>query len=417
MKSLIERNHTITGAVGVGVVAVLVAAGFFYDQVAFVVGDRPHSAYFSDASGLQEGADVQVAGAAIGKVTHIDLDGARVRVQFNVDKHVRLGERSEAAIKTSSLLGVKVLQIVSAGDGQLSQPIPLDRTKPAYELNDALSDLSTTIADLNTHDVNASLTTIAQEFSSTPPHLQAALAGITEFSQTLNARDQQLREMLSNAQNSTQVLASRTDEVVSLIVNTDALLGQLGSQSAALDTISADISALAHQLSAFLGENRAQLRPALDKLNGVLAIVDNRKEKVQESLKLLNPYLMSLGEAVSGGPFFKPYLANLLPGQFIQPFVDAAFSDLGLDPNVLLPSQRNDPQAGQPGTPALPVPYPRTGQGGEPKLTLPDAITGSPGDPRYPYHEPPPAPAPGGPPPGPPAPAPRVEPDQPGANR
>ena len=41
------------------------------------------------------------------------------------------------------------------------------------------------------------------------------------------------------------------------------------------------------------------------------------------------------GESVSAGPFFKVYVANLLPGQFIQPFVDAAFSDLGLDPNVL----------------------------------------------------------------------------------
>jgi phospholipid/cholesterol/gamma-HCH transport system substrate-binding protein len=58
---------------------------------------------------------------------------------------------------------------------------------------------------------------------------------------------------------------------------------------------------------------------------------------------------------------------------------------------------------GQPGTPALPVPYPRTGQGGEPHLNLPDAITGNPGDPRYPYREPLPAPPAGGPPPGPPA--------------
>ena len=76
---------------------------------------------------------------------------------------------------------------------------------------------------------------------------------------------------------------------------------------------------------------------------------------------------------------------------------------LGLDAAVLLPADRTDPQTGQPGTPALPVPYPRTGQGGDPALHLPDAITGNPGDPRYPYREPLPAPPPGGPPPGPPA--------------
>ena len=111
-----------------------------------------------------------------------------------------------------------------------------------------------------------------------------------------------------------------------------------------------------------------------------------------------------IGEAQASGPFIKSYITNLLPGQFLQPFIDAAFSDLGLDPNVLLPSQLTDPQTGQAATPALPMPYPRTGQGGEPRLNLPDAITGKPGDPRYPYREPPPAPPPGGPPPGPPLP-------------
>ncbi len=72
---------------------------------------------------------------------------------------------------------------------------------------------------------------------------------------------------------------------------------------------------------------------------------------------------------MASGPFFKAYVVNLLPGQFLQPFIDAAFSDLGLDPNVLLPSERNDPQVGQPGTPALPMPYPADRAG---RRTAPD---------------------------------------------
>jgi phospholipid/cholesterol/gamma-HCH transport system substrate-binding protein len=138
------------------------------------------------------------------------------------------------------------------------------------------------------------------------------------------------------------VLAQRTDQVVRLIADTNTLLLQLRSESAALDQISGNISSLARQIKGFIGENRTTLRPALDKLNGVLAIVDNRKAKMQESIKGFTSYAQSLGESISSGPFFKAYLSNLLPEQFIQPFVDAAFSDLGLDPNVLLPSERND---------------------------------------------------------------------------
>ena len=75
----------------------------------------------------------------------------------------------------------------------------------------------------------------------------------------------------------------------------------------------------------------------------MLTILDNRKERLQKSLKLLNQYSLSLGESVSSGPFFKNYISNLLPGQFLQPFIDVAFSDLGLDPNVLLPSRAHRP--------------------------------------------------------------------------
>lgn len=407
MKPFSERNLTVIGVIGIAVVVGTIFAAMQYDKLPmFTTQKNVYSAYFSEASGLESGARVQVSGFQVGRVTGVDLDGPRVLVKFNVDKGVRLGDHTEAAIKARSLLGAKVLEITPRGGGRLSGPIPIDRTTPAYQLPEALGDLSKTIAGLNTDQVNESLNTLAQTFHDTPPDLKTAVEGVARFSQTLNERDAELRSLLANAKKVTTVLAERSDQIVSLILNTNALLAQLRTQSSALDNISGSISALSKQLSGFVADNRAQLRPALDKLNGVLSIVDNRKERVQKSIKLLNAYAMSLGESVSSGPFFKAYVPNLLPGQFLQPFVDAAFSDLGLDPNVLLPSQRTDPQTGQPATPPLPLPYPRTGQGGEPKRTLPDAITGNPGDPRYPYREPLPAPPPGGPPPGPPAPAP-----------
>jgi phospholipid/cholesterol/gamma-HCH transport system substrate-binding protein len=226
---------------------------------------------------------------------------------------------------------------------------------------------------------------------------------VARFSKSLGDRDQHLRELLSNARTTASVLAGRTDEIVRLIEDSNALMARLRSESAALDAISGSVSAVARQLGGFIADNRATLKPALERLNGVLTLLDDRRDKLQEAIARLNPFLLSLGESISAGPFFKVYIANLLPGQFVQPFVEAAFSDLGLDPNILAPSQLNDPQTGQPATPALPVPFPRTGQGGEPRLTVPDAISGTPGNARYPYREPPAAPPPGGPPPGPPA--------------
>ena len=418
VKSFSERNLTVIGVIGVVAIAAIVAGALQYKKLPFFTAQKKtYSAYFAESSGLSSGAHVQVSGLKVGDVTDVTLDGARVLVTFNVDKSIRLGDRAEAAIKAKSLLGAKVLEITPRGNGDLAEPIPMDRTTPAYQLPDALGELTENIKALDTDQLNQSLTTLSQEFQNTPPEFKDAVAGVARFSQTLDERDTELRKLLGDANKVTGVLAQRTDQVVGLITNTNALLAQLRTQSAAVEQISDSISQLARQLSGFVADNRAQMRPALDKLNGVLTIVDNRKERLQKAIKLLNTYSMSLGEAVSSGPFFNGYVANLLPGQFLQPFIDAAFSDLGLDPNVLLPSQRTDPQTGQPATPALPVPYPRTGQGGEPNMTLPDAITGIPGDQGcgppglplpgptgcYPYRQPLPAPPPGGPPPGPPA--------------
>ena len=240
-------------------------------------------------------------------------------------------------------------------------------------------------------------------FADTPPNLKLALEGVSRFSDTLNTRDAKLRALLADANTVTGVLGKRSDQIAQLVVNANALLAELVAQRDSVDALMVNITAASHQISGLVNDNRAQITPALDKLNGVLGILDNRKQELQRTLYLLRRYAMSFGEVLGSGPFFKAALVNLAPGQFSQPFIDAAFSDLGLDPNVLLPSQLDEPQVGQSGTPPLPSQYPRTGQGGEPHLTLPDAITGNPGDTRYPYRAPEPAPAPGGPPPGPPA--------------
>jgi phospholipid/cholesterol/gamma-HCH transport system substrate-binding protein len=420
MKPFSERQPFVIGAVGLTLTVAVAVAALNYKSLPLINQGKSYSAYFTEAGGLKSGAAVEVSGFEVGHVDSISLKEPHVVIKFDVDKDIQLGDRTEAAVKTKSLLGTKFLEITPRGDGTQSGPIPEDRTTPAYQLPDALGDLTSAISGLNTDQVSDSLAVLASTFQDTPPELKIAVEGVARFSDTLNRRDDKLRKLLENANKATGVLAERSRQVVSLITNTNALLAQLRTESTALDELSHNLTAVFDQIKGTIDDNRHTLKPALEKLNGVLAIVDNRKERVQQAIKGLNIYAMSLGESVSSGPFFKAYVVNLIPGQFSQPFIDAAFSDLGLDPNVLSPSQRVDPPVGQPGTPALPVPYPRTGQGGEPNLTLPDAITGKPGDQGcgppglplpgptgcYPYREPPPAPPPGGPPPGPPAPAP-----------
>ncbi|MGH3967379.1 MAG: MCE family protein, partial [Mycobacterium sp.] len=277
MKSFSERSPLLIGAVGAAAVVAITLVAVQYQKLPFLNQGKNYSAYFADAGGLHTGAVVEVSGYPVGKVSGIELDGPGVLVTFKVGKQIHVGDRTEAAIKTRSLLGTKVLDVTPRGEGQLAGAIPIDHTVSPYQLTDALGDLATTISGLNTDQLSDSLATLAQTFSTTPPDLRNAVQGLARLAQTLNNRDAQLRNLLDNAAKATGVLAKRSDQVVSVVRDTNALLAQLRTQSAALDQIWANVSAVSRQLKGFIAENRQQLQPALNKLNGVLAIIDDRK--------------------------------------------------------------------------------------------------------------------------------------------
>lgn len=199
MKSFAERNRLAIGTVGIVVVAAVALAALQYQRLPFFNQGTRVSAYFADAGGLRTGNTVEVSGYPVGKVSSISLDGPGVLVEFKVDTDVRLGNRTEVAIKTKGLLGSKFLDVTPRGDGRLDSPIPIERTTSPYQLPDALGDLAATISGLHTERLSESLATLAQTFADTPAHFRNAIHGVARLAQTLDERDNQLRSLLANA--------------------------------------------------------------------------------------------------------------------------------------------------------------------------------------------------------------------------
>ena len=128
-----------------------------YQKLPFFNQGNDVAAYFADAGGLRTGNGVEVSGYPVGKVSSIELDGRGALVKFKVGKNIRLGDRTEVAIKGKGLLGSKILDVLPRGDGRLNGPIPIERTTSPYQLPEALGDLATTISGLNTEQLSGSL--------------------------------------------------------------------------------------------------------------------------------------------------------------------------------------------------------------------------------------------------------------------
>ena len=363
------------GVMGTAIVTCVTIAAFQYDKLPFVKNTNDYSAYFAEAGGIKPGSTVRVSGMGVGRVSDVRLEGTKVRVGFTVRDNIELGDRTEAAIKTETILGSKMLELTSRGEGKLTGIIPLERTTSPYELPDALGDLTTTISGLDTAQLSSALTTLANTFKETPPQLRPALEGVARFSDTLNNRDAQLRSLLANANQVSGVLGRRSQQIATLVSDSNALLAALLDERDSLDALMNNLSAVSHQISGLVDDNRTQLKPALDKLNGVLEILDNRKEDIQRTLPKFKRYAMSFGEVLGSGPFFKAYVANLIPGQIGGPVLDADMYDRFLDPNQKLPSEVVDPPTGSPPVPPENAPVPLWSQPPSPPPSTPPIRT------------------------------------------
>ncbi|WAJ43571.1 MCE family protein [Mycobacterium sp. Aquia_216] len=375
IKPLGRRSPVMLGLMGTAILTCVTVVAFQYNKLPFVKNTDDYAAYFSEAGGIKPGSTVRVSGMGVGRVSDIRLEGTKVRVGFTVRQGIELGDRTEAAIKTETILGSKMLELTPRGDGRLSGPIPLARTHSPYDLPDALGDLTTTISGLDTAQLSSALTTLANTFKETPPSLRPALEGVARFSDTLNGRDTQLRSLLGNANKVSAVLGKRSQQIAGLVSNSNALLAALLDERDSLDALMNNLTAVSHQISGLVNDNRSQLKPALDKLNGVLEILDNRKEDIQRTLPKFKRYAMSFGEVLGSGPFFKAYVANLIPGQIGGPVLDADMYDRFLDPNQGLPSEVVDPPTGTPPVPPENAPVPLWSQPPSPPPSTPPIRT------------------------------------------
>ncbi|WP_433713211.1 MCE family protein [Nocardia sp. CA-084685] len=322
-------NETRSRAVSLGIIGIVVAttvslSALQVDRLPFIRSGATYTAYFADAGGLVPGDNVQVAGVKSGRVEQVKLDGAKVYVRFTLDEEIVLGNKTSAAIKTNTVLGRKSLEVTPAGSGstRTDDTIPLDRTTSPYSLTDALGDLTNTVKGLDMDQVNQTLDALSTTFANTPAPLRSALDGVTQLSRSLNARDQALTELLRRAQNVTKVLADRSNQINALLVDGNELLGELDRRRGALSQLIVYINGLAQQLTGLVNDNEAQLKPTLDRLNSVLALLQSNKDNLSKALDGLGPFSAALGEQVGSGPYFQAYVSNATT-RGLQILVDA----------------------------------------------------------------------------------------------
>jgi phospholipid/cholesterol/gamma-HCH transport system substrate-binding protein len=219
MKPFRERNPVVVGAASLAVLAMLLLAAFQAQNLPLIGGGDRYVAAFTEAGGLKVNDEVRIAGVRVGQVEDITLEDGEVKVGFRIKSDSAFGEDTAAAIRVRTVLGAMYLALLPAGTGQLEAgtEIPTSRTSPPFDVVQAFSGLAETAQQIDTDQLTASLTTLADLTRNTPEEFRTALTGLSRLSANLAAKDEQINDLLVNLDRVSTVLGERDDDIIALM--------------------------------------------------------------------------------------------------------------------------------------------------------------------------------------------------------
>lgn len=323
------RGRVQIGVIGLVVTALVVITAMQMDKLPYLSPISTYSAYFDDAGGLVKGDIVSVSGVNVGTVEKIALadtdQGTKVRVDFRMADTVEIGDQSQAAIKTETVLGRRNLTVIPHPGGRIKPggSIPVSQTISPYSLQDALEGATSTLSETDTDQLNEALQTLTVTFQSTPTQVQGAVNGVARLSKTVADRDNALRALLSKANQVSRVVGDRNQQINQLPLDANTLVGEVQARRFALQQLISGLRDVTTQLNGFIAENNEQLKPSLEKLNRLMTILSDKERDLKATIDRMGPYANALGEAVASGPNFDSLVGVSTFGDYTAAFMSA----------------------------------------------------------------------------------------------
>lgn len=297
-------------------IAALVVLGLLGGLIVLVstvsFGTRSYTAELEHTAGLRVGESVQVAGVDSGEVRDIELDGTRVLVHFTVDRSIRLGRDTTAAVKVSTLLGTHYLDVDPQGSGELGDDrVPLAQTSVPFNLQDVIDQGTAAADELDSALLGQALSTVADTLEASGPEFLPALRGVDRISQVVSRRTEQFGDLLTSAREVSDQLAASSDDLIRLMRQTNLVLDELLKRRDEIRRLLRDVRVLAVSVRGIIADTKADVGPALDNLDAVLKILEAKDDEVRSALHKLAVASRYLANAGGNGP----WIELLFPGE------------------------------------------------------------------------------------------------------
>ncbi len=317
------RNATtISAAVKLGIfsVASILVTGLLVaimGNIGFGAGEE-YKAVFSNASMLQEGDDVRIAGVNVGDVKSVDhYQRSNAVVTFQVKDDINLTTASHAEIRFLNLVGDRYMALErgSDSDAQPLEPngtIPIENTSPALDLTVLFNGFQPLFQALRPDQVNElslNLVQVLQGEGGTVASLMEKTASLTN---TLADRDQLIGEVITNLTQTLDTVDQRREQLGQLITELKGWMTDLARDRSTIGASLDNVSELTVVVADLVRRSRPVVKDdivQLRRLAGLLNRPENRAV-LEQTLDRLPESMTDQTRTGTYGSWYSYYLCE-----------------------------------------------------------------------------------------------------------
>ncbi|MBF4162459.1 MCE family protein [Nocardioides acrostichi] len=285
---------------------------------------KEYKAEFVDATGVNTGDDIRVAGVKVGTVKDVSIvDRTRALITFDVDTTVPVTMATHATIRYRNLVGQRYIALDQrVGDTKAlpeDSTIDVRNTSPALDLTVLFNGFKPLFAALSPDDINQLSYEVVQVFQGEGGTLESLLQHTASVTSTLADRDKVISSLITNLDEVLDNIADRDKQLSDLIITFKQLVAGLKKdRGPILDSLD-QISELSVQTADLVDGVKDPFVTDVKQLRRFAGNVNRNKAELDRALQVLPIKLNKVGRTAIYGSWFNFYLCHFqgrvrLPG-------------------------------------------------------------------------------------------------------
>ncbi|MET9491267.1 MCE family protein [Nocardia sp. NPDC006630] len=318
-RRLEERSRLRIGVSAVVVLTVAVTVTVFIHSLH--LGTETYRAEFAQAAGVGAGDAVTLAGIEVGTVTGTRLAGDRVVVTMKLRHGLPLGADTGAAIKLTTLLGSRYIELRPAGSGHLhDDSIALSHTEVPYDLQAALQGATTTFGSIDADRIAQTMGSLSEQLRGTPALMPDVLRNIQTLATVIADRRSQIGSLLTSTDQVTTVLRNQQSDLGAMVAQGRNVLQQIISRQQAIEGLVTAATTLIQNLKPIVVDDQPEIQDLLSNLTQMTQMMAGHDDLLRNILQILPvPWRLFANASGTG----QDVAANAPDGAFIDSFMCA----------------------------------------------------------------------------------------------